>query len=110
MFGKIQTLSKTPDKSRLLSRSLAVACLLLATTSHASLSTGNELKLAKATADDLVCHTLSIELQSAKRQGGFNFFPNVEQGCVKRILTHQPQVLQGVSYRRDPKQHYSYNR
>lgn len=119
MFGKIQTLSNTLHETRSLSRVLAASvCLLTATASHASLSAGNELKLAKATADDLACHTLAIELKSARLRGDFNFFPNVEQGCVRRILTHQPQLLRGASLRSsvqgsvsgDKRGRYSYNR
>ena len=80
MFGKIQT-------------TLTAAALLLAASSASAGFSSNEMKLAKATSDDLVCHTFAIELQSAKQRGDFNFFPNVDKHCVKRILSYQPNIL-----------------
>lgn len=100
MFGKIQTTT------------LAAALCLAASSTWAGFSS-NDVKLEKSTSDDLVCHTFAIEIQSAKKDGGFNFFPNVEQDCVKRILTHQPQLLRGATVRAhgntNIKARYSYN-
>lgn len=80
MFGKLQT-------------TIHATALMLVVSSASAGVPDSDLKLTKATSDDLVCHTFAIELQSAKQQGGLSFFANIDRHCVQRILAYQPGVL-----------------
>ena len=94
MFGKIQT-------------TVTAAALVLAASSATAGFSSNEMKLAKATSDDLACHTFAIELKSAKQRGGFNYFPDVDKHCVQRIMVFQPEMLETASVTRNGGGRYS---